>query len=42
MKAKKKVLLLHEQDARHNPFDFDLEMKAAPAWIQDLIENYES
>lgn len=35
-------MLIHEQDARHNPFDFAREVKAAPDWMQELIESHES
>ncbi len=30
LSANKRVLLLHEQDPRHNPFDFAQEVQAAP------------
>ena len=40
--AQKRILLLHGQDARHGPFDFDQEVKAAPVWLQELIEAHES
>ena len=40
--AKKSMLLIHEMDSRHHPFDFQNEVAAAPKWIQELIENHES
>ena len=40
--AKKKIILIHEQDIRHGAFDFALEVEAAPEWIQQLLENHES
>ena len=33
LKAQKPVLLIHEQDARHNPFNFAQEAKAASTWL---------
>merc|ERR1719262_1912214 len=32
-KTGKQVLLVHEQDPRHNPFDFTREVQAAPLWL---------
>ena len=33
---------LHEQDPRHNPFDFVQEPKEAPEFMHVLLENHES
>ena len=42
VKAGKKVLLIHETDARHHPFDFASEVEGAPAWIREVVQNHES
>ena len=34
LKAKKKILLLHESDVRHQPFDFVAGMQQAPEDLQ--------
>ncbi len=40
LRGKKTVLLVHEQAPRHNPFVVAKEVKAAPAWIQELMEHW--
>ena len=42
LNARKKVILVHEQDPRHGPFDFAEEVKKAPSWMEELLANHES
>lgn len=42
LKHRKKIILLHESDERHQPFDFNTEVPIAPAWIQEVVQNHES
>merc|ERR1719160_341899 len=42
LKAQKQILLIHEQDQRHNPFEFAREVSLAPEWLRELVESHES
>ena len=42
LKNKKGILLLHESDGRHQPFNFATEVEQAPGWLQEVVANHES
>ena len=42
LKHGKQILLIHESDDRHHPFDFASEVGKAPTWLQEIIQNHES
>ena len=41
MAAKKKIVLLHESDVRHHPFDFVADAEQAPSELRHVLSNYE-
>merc|ERR1719161_2027848 len=42
VKCGRPVLLMHEADERHHPFNFGTELEEAPSWMRDVIESHES
>ena len=42
MKAKKKIILIHEADPRHRPFDFAKAGAHASPELQETLGNHES
>merc|ERR1719159_378457 len=40
--AGKRVILVHESDPRHHPFDFAKEVAEAPPFMQEVVANHES
>ena len=42
LKHTKQLLLVHESDPRHQPFDFETDVNEAPAWLRETVKSHES